>query len=68
LDHALVLAPETAEAWYQRGKALAHLERHADALASVEQSLRLAPRNCRALTFQANMLIQLQRPAEALES
>ena len=64
---ALEVDRSSAAAHANRGRALAALKRHAEALASYEAALALSPRHAGTLSNRADTLCDLGRLAEALE-
>ncbi|HEX5280849.1 MAG TPA: tetratricopeptide repeat protein [Micropepsaceae bacterium] len=66
LAEALRLAPESAELWNNRGTAQAAAKQLEAALASFTRSVELQPLHPRALANRANVLVQLQRPSDAI--
>lgn len=67
-DEALATNPNSALLWYQRGDALAQLQRYEEALASFDRAIAYQPDYVVAWTFRAVILIYLGRYAEALSS
>ena len=61
-------SPHYADAYYNRGNALAALDRPSEALASYEQTLARRPAYPEALVNRGNTLLKLQRHDEALAS
>jgi len=67
-DKALVFDPHHLQAHINRGHALRHLNRHADALQSFSKALELQPANAEAHNGCGTTLKHLDRHGEALES
>ena len=67
-DQALTLNPNSIEALYNRGNALAELQRMDEALTSFDRALALKPDLAEALTNRGGALLELKRPQEALAS
>jgi len=67
-DEALLIDPNYAEAWSNRGNALNDLKRHEEALASYERSLELKPDYAEAWSNRGVALNDLKRHEEALAS
>ena len=49
LDRAVTLDPDFADAWFNTGLALRHLERHQEALTALERACSLDPHKCKSL-------------------
>jgi len=66
-DRMLELEPDSEVGWYNRGIALALLERYHDAIASFDQALRLNPNNTEAKEHRDKLqeLVQ-QQPQDAI--
>lgn len=67
-EEALAANPNSALLWYQRGDALAQLQRYEEALASFDRAIAYQPDYVAAWTFRAVILIYMGRYAEALSS
>ncbi len=67
-DRALELAPNSAEAWTNRGAALRYGQRHEEALASHDRAIELQPDYAQAWNNRGNTLKDLRRYEEALAS
>lgn len=68
LERALVLSPEVADLYSNRGIALMRLERLDEALASFRRAVRLDPSSALARNNLGNVLEALGRPEEAVAS
>src|SRR4029077_15901376 len=62
----IALEPRIAEVHGNRGNALGHLKRHAEALAAFDTALRLQPDLAEARLGRGNTLFQLRRYEQAL--
>lgn len=67
-DAALVLAPQSAEAWHQRAQAHAAMGDAAAAARDLQEALRLEPRHFGALVTLSMLQEQAGQPAAALRS
>ena len=67
-DKALALKPDNSESWYNRGLALANLERFEEAVASWDKTLDLQPENTEAWYNRAVALKKIKRFTEAIAS
>src|SRR5256886_5022919 len=65
-DRAALLAPQQFDVHFQRGVALALLERHHESLASFSTAVILNPDSAEAVGNRGAVLVRLFRPAEAL--
>lgn len=65
-DRALALRPEHAEAWAQKGLALARLDRHEEAAVALGEALRLRPGETELWLKRSGCLASLGRHVEAL--
>jgi tetratricopeptide (TPR) repeat protein len=65
-DRALALQPDHAEAWIQKGIALARLGQHEKAATALAEAIRLRPDDPELWLQRAGSLHGLQRHAEAL--
>ena len=65
-NRALVMEPEYAKAWYNRGIALGNLGRHEESLAAYERAVVLKPACCEAWNNRGVALAVLSRDEEAL--
>jgi protein O-GlcNAc transferase len=66
LDRALTLVPNAADILADKGKVLADVGQHEEALHCFQQSVSINPEHWMALQNQGASLLALQRPAEAL--
>lgn len=66
LDRALTIVPNAADILADKGKVLADLGQHHDALPCFQQAVAINPQHWMALQNQGASLLSLQRPAEAL--
>lgn len=69
-EHALVVNPESPEAWYGKGLALERLHRRKEALASYERAVRFISsgdaNHGLILNGTAALLVRMRRPIDAL--
>jgi tetratricopeptide (TPR) repeat protein len=65
-DRALALQPDHADAWIQKGIALARLGHHETAAAALAEAIRLRPDDPELWLQKAGSLHELQRHADAL--
>jgi len=65
-DRALALRPDHADAWIQKGIALARLGQHETAAAALAEAIRLRPDDPELWLQSAGSLHEVQRHAEAL--
>lgn len=63
-----LLEPDNPDGWYNRGIALAALERHEEALERFEKAIEIDPDNKRLWNNRGSSLIQLGSLEEAMES
>lgn len=68
LDRALSIVPNAADILADKGKVLADLGQHHDALPCFQQAVAINPQHWMALQNQGASLLSLQRPAEALSA
>jgi protein O-GlcNAc transferase len=68
IGQALALQPRSAEACLNHGNVLSALNRHAEALASLERALAIRPDYPEALNTRGAVLLDLGRPEEAVAS
>lgn len=66
LDRALTIVPNAADILADKGKVLADLGQHHDALPCFQQAVAINPQHWMALQNQGASLLSLQRPADAL--
>ncbi len=67
-DKALVIKPDFADAYYNRGNVLSELNRMDEALASYDKALVIRPDDAESHYHRANALRELNRMDEALAS
>ncbi|TXG81983.1 MAG: tetratricopeptide repeat protein [Sphingomonadales bacterium] len=67
-DHALVIDPQLAPAWVQRGKALNGLEQMRDAIQALNRALQLAPDLASGHYTYGQVLEALKQPDRALQA
>jgi serine protease Do len=64
-DEWTLAQPDNADAWHQSGVALSRIDRHADALAALQQAIALAPGHPQILFHTALVLSRIGRSGEA---
>lgn len=67
LDEAIRLAPDSAEAHYNKGEVLRQADSHRDAARCYEQAIRLKPAYGKAYFARGLCLAELGQPGEALQ-
>jgi protein O-GlcNAc transferase len=64
-DRYLAMNPGSAEAWHNRGAALAQLKRYGDAVTCYDKALALRPDSAQSWNNRGNVLLEQQRYDEA---
>jgi len=67
-DKAIEIKPDFAEAWYNKGVALAKLGRYNEALKAYDKAIKIKPDYSKAWYNKGNTLVNLDRYDEALKS